>query len=124
LLEATLANAVNQRSMEMEPVSRHLGKHLLRTGKLNSYCIFVSNHLNINVISDFRSRKTTEWFDTRDTSRFVNGMKIIPLQASELKTIVLNKVKYSELYGVFGQAFNSADRISDWYEKNIIKLIN
>ena len=123
LLEATLANAGNQRSMEMEPVSRHLGQHLLRTDNLNSYCVFASNYLNINVISDFRSRKTTEWFDTRDTSRYVSGMKIIPLQTSELKTIVQNKVQYSELYGVFEKAFNSADRIPDWYENNIKSTI-
>ena len=32
LLEATLANSTAQRNMEMEPVSRHLGRHLLKTG--------------------------------------------------------------------------------------------
>jgi len=123
LLEATLANARNQRSMEMEPVSRHLGQHLLRTGNLNSYCVFSSNYLNINVISDFRSRKTTEWFDTQDTSRYVSGMKIIPLQTSELKTIVKNGIQYSELYSIFEQAYISTDRVSEWYEMNVINRI-
>ncbi|MCL2034149.1 MAG: AlwI family type II restriction endonuclease [Oscillospiraceae bacterium] len=124
LLEATLANASNQRSMEMEPVSRHLGQHLLRTGNLNSYCVFASNYLNINVVSDFRSRKTTEWFDTQDTSRYVDGMKIIPLQTSELKTIVQNRVPYSELYGVFEKAFRSTDRVPEWYEGSIVNKIS
>ena len=54
LLEATLTERTNQRRMEMEPVSRHLGNHILRTGNLNSYCLFASNELNINVVSDFR----------------------------------------------------------------------
>ena len=58
LLEATLADSTNQRRMEMEPVTRHLGRHLICTGNLDSYCVFVTNHLDINVISDFRSSKT------------------------------------------------------------------
>ena len=57
LLEATLTDKTNQRRMELEPVSRHLGQHLLKTDNNNSYCIFVTTHLDINVISDFRSRK-------------------------------------------------------------------
>lgn len=39
LLEATLADGTNQRRMEMEPVSRHLGRYLLRTQNKNSYCV-------------------------------------------------------------------------------------
>ena len=39
LIEATLATETNQRRMEMEPVSRHLGRHLIRTGNMNSYCV-------------------------------------------------------------------------------------
>jgi len=124
LLEATLANSNNQRSMEMEPVSRHLGQHLLRTGNESAYCIFVSNHLNINVISDFRSRKTTEWFDTQDYSKSVSGMKIIPLQTSELKAIIRNKTPYSTLYGIFEQAYHSAARVPDWYGQNIKSAID
>ncbi|MCD8290615.1 MAG: AlwI family type II restriction endonuclease [Prevotella sp.] len=47
LLEATLADGTNQRRMEMEPVSRHLGQHLLRTNNPDSYCLFTTNNLNI-----------------------------------------------------------------------------
>ena len=57
LLEATLTDSTNQRRMEMEPVSRHLGNHILRTKNLNSYCVFTTNNLNINVVLDFRGRK-------------------------------------------------------------------
>lgn len=48
-------------------------------------------HLNINFISDFRSRKTTPFYDPQDYSKSVNGMKIIPLQTSDLKKILSNK---------------------------------
>lgn len=55
-------------------------------------------HLNINVISDFRSRKTTPFYDPQDYSKSVAGMKIIPLQTSELKKIVSSRKTYKDLY--------------------------
>lgn len=119
LLEATLADRTNQRRMEMEPVSRHLGRHLIRTGNLDSYCVFATNYLDINVISDFRSRKTTPFYDPQDYSKYVNGMKIIPLQISELKKIVYNGRTYKELYPMFEAAFNSILPPHKWYENCI-----
>ena len=119
LLEATLADSTNQRRMEMEPVSRHLGMHLIRTGNMNSYCVFATNYLNINVISDFRSRKTTPFYDPQDYSKSVAGMKIIPLQTSELKKIVSNRKTYKELYPIFETAFNSTLPPHEWYNENI-----
>ena len=119
LLEATLADSTNQRRMEMEPVSRHLGMHLIRTGNMNSYCVFATNHLNINVISDFRSRKTTPFYDPQDYSKSIAGMKIIPLQTSELKKIVSNRKTYKELYPLFETAFNSNLPPHKWYNENI-----
>ena len=120
LLEATLADSTNQRRMEMEPVSTHFGKHLIRTGNMNSYCVFATNYLNINVISDFRSRKTTPFYDPQDYSKSVAGMKIIPLQTSELKKIVSNRKTYKELYPLFEEAFNSNLPPHEWYEKCIV----
>lgn len=119
LLEATLADSTNQRRMEMEPVSRHLGMHLIRTGNMNSYCIFATNYLNINVISDFRGRKTTPFYDPQDYSKSVAGMKIIPLQTSELKKIVSNRKTYKELYPLFEMAFNSNLPPHEWYNRCI-----
>lgn len=121
LLEATLADSTNQRRMEMEPVSRHLGRHLIRTGNLNSYCVFATNYLDINVIADFRGRKSMPFYDTQDYSKSVNGMKIIPLQTSELKKIVTNGKTYKELYPMFEEAFYSALPPHEWYE-NCIKI--
>lgn len=115
LLEATLAVSTNQRRMEMEPVSRHLGRHLIRTGNLNSYCVFATNYLDINVIADFRSRKATPFYDTHDHTKVVSGMKIIPLQTSELKKIIKNRKTYKELYSIFEEAFNSTLPPHVWY---------
>lgn len=122
LLEATLSNANSQRSMEMEPVSRHLGQHLLKTDNQASYCIFATTFLNINVISDFRSRKTTPWYDTNDYSKSINGMKIIPLETEELKSILAKGIKYPFLYKLFEDAYQSDLQPHEWYEtfaKNI-----
>ena len=107
LIEATLADSTNQRRMEMEPVSRHLGQHLIRTRNMDSYCVFATNFLNINVISDFRSRKTTQYYDSQDYPQYVEGMKIIPLETSELKRIIQVSKTYKELYPIFEEAFNS-----------------
>ena len=119
LLEATLADRTNQRRMEMEPVSRHLGMHLIRTGNPNSYCVFATTYLDINVKSDFRTRKNSYYYDPQDTSKYVTGMKIIPLQTSELKTIVLNQKTYKDLFSVFELAHNSNLPPAVWYESCI-----
>ena len=118
LLEATLADSTNQRRMEMEPVSRHLGNHLLRTQNKSSYCLFATNYLDKNVISDFRMRKVMPFYDTRDDSRYVIGMKIIPLQTSDLRSIIMTEKKYSELYPKYEEAYQKDPTMMPvyWYE--------
>lgn len=122
LLEATLADGTNQRRMEMEPVSRHLGTHLLRTGNMNSYCVFATTYLDINVVADFRNRKTNPYYNPQDYTQYVNGMKIIPLQTTELKKIVSNHRTYKELYTLFKEAFNSTLPPHEWYARCIANL--
>lgn len=122
LLEATLADGTNQRRMEMEPVSRHLGEHILKTGNTNSYCVFSTTYLDRNVISDFRNRKTYQYYN-RDYTKSVNGLKIIPLQTAELKEIIRNKLNYKKLYSVLNEAYQSNDPIPAWYLNNIISKI-
>ena len=124
LLEATLADSSNQRRMEMEPVSRHLGQHLLRTGNLNSYCIFATGTLNINVIADYRSRKSIPFYDPQDYSKNVSGMKIIPLQISELKAILKSGKHYKDLYSLFDTAFNSELPPHEWYDSCIAQVFS
>ena len=114
LLEATLSDRTNQRRMEMEPVSRHLGNHLLRTHNLNSYCVFATNELNINVVSDFRGRKKQPYYDTADENNFIEDMKIIPLQIDDLKNIIRNQFNYAKLYQIFEMAFQSELSPREW----------
>jgi hypothetical protein len=103
----------------MEPVSRYLGRHLIRTGNLNSYCVFITPYLDINVIADFRGRKSMPFYDTQDMTRFVDGMKIIPLDTEVLKRIIAQNIKYSTLYRLFNEAHNSTLPPHLWYENCI-----
>lgn len=122
LLEATLADSTNQRRMEMEPVSRHLENHLLATRNLKSYCIFVTNNLNINVVSDFRGRKTSFYYDMQNPNVYIEGMKIIPLETSDLRNIIKQKKKYTELYQKFETAFCAEEmQAKKWYD-NFVKM--
>ena len=77
-------------------------------------------YLNINFISDFRSRKTTLFYEPQDYSKSIAGMKIIPLETSELKKIVSNRKTYKELYSLFEVTFNSILPPLEWYEKCIL----
>ena len=115
LLEATLADSSNQRRMEMEPVSRHLGQHLIRTGNSHSYCVFATTDLNINVISDFRGRKFIPYYDPKDFTKYVTGMKILPLQTEDLKNVIEGGLRYVDLYPVFEQAYRSFLPPHVWY---------
>lgn len=124
LLEATLADRTNQRRMEMEPVSRHLGNHILRTKNLNSYCVFATNDLNINVVSDFRGRKNQRYYDTADDNNFIDGMKIIPLQIDDLKNILEKRIDYEKLYQIFETAFQSELTPREWRDGCIVQKLN
>lgn len=123
LLEATLADSTNQRRMEMEPVSRHLGQHLIRTQNPHSYCVFATTDLNINVISDFRGRKFIPYYDPKDFTKYVMGMKILPLQTAELKNIVVNGWNYRSLYPVLEAAYRSSLPPHIWYPECISALL-
>ena len=123
LLEATLTDRTNQRRMEMEPVSRHLGNHILKTKNYYSYCVFTTNELNINVVSDFRSRKNQRYYDTTDDNNFIDGMKIIPLQINDLKNILEKKISYEKLYQIFDVAFHSELAPREWRETYIVNKL-
>lgn len=122
LLEATLAESTNQRRMEMEPVPRHLGNHILKTNNNNSYSLFATTYLDMNVISDFRGRKHMPFYDTKDANHYIMGMKIIPIQTSDLRSIIMTGKKYAELYPKYEKAYRNdmAMMPVSWYE-NCIK---
>lgn len=124
LLEATLADGTNQRRMEMEPVSRHLGQHILRNLNENSYCIFVTTYLDLNVLSDFCSRRDT-WFyepttyDHWDDAHRIPGMKIVPLRTEELKKLLRSHMTYAELYPLITVGYIPHQPPHQWYHQNI-----
>lgn len=124
LIEATLADATNQRRMEMEPVSRHLGDHLIKTRNNYSYCIFITNHLDPNVISDFRSRKHMTYYSRSDQTQTQLGMKIIPLEIDVLKAILASRLTYKDLYKQLDEVYQAEGSAPvDWYYTHIKRRI-
>lgn len=113
LLEATLADGNNQRRMEMEPVSRHLGDYRIRFNNPFDYSLFVSTYLDKNVISDFRYRKIIPYTKDEET---ITGMKIISMDTDSLKKIIENKVKYKYLYEVFDKYYEMPLETVDWHD--------
>lgn len=130
LLEATLSNKAGQRQMELEPVTRHLGQHLLESDNLNSYCVFATTRLDINTLSDFINRRSYAFYganyNANNRSNRVKGMKITSLQTTEIKTIIQKDKKYSELYSIFDEAYK-ADlnelEADEWYQKYIVEKL-
>lgn len=120
LIEATLADGSNQRRMEMEPVSRHLGDYCLRNPEDEAYCVFITTFLHTNVISDFRARRYMEYYNTAGTE-YITGMKILPIQTSELKTLLRFDVRYPQIYKMLDKAHNSSGAPKEWYENNIVR---
>lgn len=112
LLEATLADGTNQRRMEMEPVSRHLGDYRIKFNNPFDYSLFVSTYLDKNVISDFRYRKIIPY--TRDEET-ITGMKIISMDTDSLKKIIENNIKYKYLYEVFDKYHEMPLDTADWH---------
>lgn len=115
LIEATLTEKTNQRRAEMESVSRHLGRHLLETGDLKDYAVFISTYLDPNVVSDFRARKSIPFFDPTDPQKSVSGMKIIPLSTEVLRDLLHHNVTYGSLYPVLEASYQSGFHQPEWH---------
>ena len=73
-----------------------------------------------NVIADFRGRKIIGWYDEKDNNV---PLKIIPLQTTELKQIIVNKLKYKNLYNIFETAYQSSELAPSWYKNNLVDRI-
>ncbi len=58
-----------------------------------------------------------------NNGNYVEGMKIIPLQTSELKTILQKNITYTNLFKLFDIAYNSQENIKEWYKKTIIETL-
>jgi hypothetical protein len=122
LIEATLADNSNQRRMEMEPVSRHLGEYILSSGDRNAYCVFVSTFLHPTVVGDFRSWKSRPYYGRGYESTEV-GLKILPLATAELQTILEKRVNYTALYPILEAAYQSDEPVPTWYERDVIDIL-
>lgn len=124
LIEATLAEKKNQRRMEMEPVSRHLGEYILAHKGEDSYCVFVTTTLALQVIADFRGHKQIGYWKMADDGgeQFVKELKIIPLETSAIKSFLHLGLNYEQLYGIFDRA-HKADLESPrgWYDRHIVR---
>ena len=118
LLEATLSDGANQRRMEMEPVSRHLGDYRIRYSNPFDYSLFISTYLDQNVVSDFRYRKIIPY--TRDDET-ITGMKIISINTDTLKKIIVNQIKYSYLYGIFDKFHELPLETPDWHKLTLTR---
>lgn len=122
LIECTLMQGTIARHGEMEPVSRHLANYMIDEDK-NSYCTFISNSIHSSVISDFRMRINSPWY--RSDEEGVDGMKILPLQTSELQTLLEKNITYSQIYNLFMQACSSNIKVPpQWYKECIKKKID
>lgn len=121
LIEATLSESTGQRSMEMEPVSRHLGENIKLTNNENDYALFVAPILEERIILDFRNRKT--YCYPKGNGRYTNGLKIIPINIDILKKILINNVKYDYIYSWFDKAYKSSESDPVWFEKEILEKI-
>ena len=119
LIEATLMDESTQRRGEMEPVSRHLGNHILKTGE-KAYCTFISPYLDINVLSHFRSLKHMGYYDPQNHNNHVPSLKVVPIKTKELKTILRKGTKYNELYSIIDNAFEAESPIPTWYDNELV----
>ena len=117
LIEATLANSTNQRRMELEPVPRHLGDYLLYHDE-EAYCVFATTYLHINVVAEFRGKRSTEYYSA-DGSKCITSMKIIPFETNEIKSIIQKGITYTQLYSIFESAFKANIPSNQWYEQEI-----
>ena len=120
LIEATLSDGSNQRKMEMEPVSRHLGDYRIKSKNSNDYSLFITTFLEQNIITDFRFRKIMPY---EKNGEVIEGMKIIPIDTDFLKEIIKNKITYKELYFDFEEHYQKEPEERNWY-KNMIEKIN
>lgn len=121
LIEVTLSKKENQRKMELEPVSRHLGRYRLNSGNPNDYVIFIASHLDPNVLVNFRSYKNLKYYNTGDTTKYVDSLKIIPFDIDDICLIISKGYNREELETRVENSYmdNEIDGLF-WYE-NILK---
>ena len=88
------------------------------------YCTFVSTFLDNNVISDFRGRKVSYYYDRNNENNYIYGMNIIPIDTHLLKIILKKNISYDELYYIFKNAYEKdLNEHPKLWHNNLIKQI-
>jgi hypothetical protein len=121
LIEATLSESGGQRQLEMEPVTRHLTRHLQENESEKDYVLFIANKLYRELVLDFRNRKSI-YYETR-SNREMQGMKIIPIDINTLIEIINREYNYKELYQIFDNAYKSTVSDLIWHKEEILGRI-
>ena len=120
MIEVTLSKKENQRKMELEPVSRHLGRYKLQN-KGNHYALFIASHLDPNVLVGFRSYSKLKYYNTSNTNEFTQNLQIIPLDISDIIQIIKSKISYESFYKLINEAYEDVEQDGYIWYKNILK---
>ncbi|AFI06020.1 hypothetical protein HCD_05090 [Helicobacter cetorum MIT 99-5656] len=97
--------------MELEPVSRHLGNHLIKTKNLNDYAIFISTYLDPNVVSDFSYRKIMPY---QKDKKSINSMKILSLDTDILGVVLSKDITYENLFVILDNFYQQEPKDQDY----------
>ncbi|CAC9550357.1 hypothetical protein [uncultured Gammaproteobacteria bacterium] len=125
LIEVTLSKKKNQRKMELEPVSRHLGRYKLSTSNTDDYAIFVAPYLDPNVLVNFRSYKNLRYYDTSNTAKYVDSLKIIPFAIDDICLIIDKGYDRATLEHKMEDSYINCEKDGlIWYENTLKPNLN
>ena len=125
LIEVTLSKKENQRKMELEPVSRHLGRYKLNASNADDYVIFIAPYLDPNVLVNFRSYKDLRYYNTSDTSKYVDSLKIIPFDIDDICLIINKGYDRAALENKMENSYINYEKDGlIWYENTLKPSLN
>lgn len=61
-----------------------------------------------------------EYYNNEGT-KYITGMKILPIQTTELKTLLRFDVKYTQIYKMLDVAYKTDGSPKEWYENSIVR---
>lgn len=118
IIEVTMTEKENQRKLELEPVTRHLGRYKIDKNK-NTYAIFIAPYLDPNVLVSFRSMKILPYYNPHNLNK-IDSLKIIPLSIDNLIYILDHDISYDKLKIKFDEFFEESSLNGyEWYENTI-----
>lgn len=121
LIEVTLANKDNQRKMELEPVSRHLGRYMIENGN-EHYALFIVPYLDPNVLVGLRAYSKLNYYNTSNTDEYVSNLKIIPLEIDDILHLMEKDIKYDFFYdNIVENSYQNPEFDGFKWYKNILK---